>query len=135
MRARTIIVAPSNPFLSIDPVLAVPGLRDCLLTAAAPIVAVSPIIAGRAVKGPTAAILDSLGHDVSASGVARLYQDLIDVFVLDEEDADLADGIEQETGVLCHVAQTLMEGLPEKEGLAAATLTAAERIQARRSGA
>ena len=135
MRARAIIVAPSNPFLSIDPVLAVPGLRDCLLTAAAPIVAVSPVIAGRAVKGPTAALLESLGHDVSAVGVARLYQDLIDAFVLDEQDAALVPRIEGETGVTCHVVQTLMQGLPEKEALAGATLVAADGARARRAGA
>ncbi len=122
--ARAIIFAPSNPFLSIGPILAVPGIRDCLLTSQAPAAAISPIVGGQAVKGPAAAILGSLGHDVSALGVARLYQDLIDVFVLDREDAALADTIAAETGMRCTVTQTMMHGDAEKRALAAATIEA-----------
>ena len=124
MEARAIIVAPSNPFLSIGPILAVPGLRDCLLASSAPAAAVTPIVGGRAIKGPAAAILESLGHQVSALGVARLYQDLIDVFILDEVDADEAATITVETGVRCVVTQTIMRGAAEKRALAAATLEA-----------
>ena len=124
-RARAIVIAPSNPFLSIGPVLAVPGLRDCLLTTPAPVAAVSPIVGGAAVKGPAAANLRSLGHDVSALGVARLYADLIDVFVIDEQDAALAAAVEAETGVRCLVTQTLMHGPAEKRALAERTVAAA----------
>ena len=124
MAARAIVIAPSNPFLSIGPILAVPGIRDCLLASRARVAAVSPIVAGRAIKGPTARILASLGHDVSALGVARLYQDLIDLFVLDNEDADLADAVQSETGAACAVTETLMSGPAEKEALARATLEA-----------
>ena len=123
--ARAIVIAPSNPFLSIGPVLAVPGLRDCLLTTAAPVAAVSPIVAGAAIKGPAAAIMRSLGHDVSALGVARLYADLIDVFVIDEQDAALVPVIERETGVRCLATQTLMHGPAEKRALAQRTVEAA----------
>ena len=127
-QARAVVIAPSNPFLSIGPVLAVPGLRDCLLTTQAPVAAVSPIVAGAAIKGPTAAILESMGHDVSALGVARLYADLIDLFVLDEQDASLIGQIEEETGVRCLATQTLMHGPAEKRALAEVTLAALEAI-------
>lgn len=130
MGARAIVIAPSNPFLSIEPVLAVQGLRDCLLASRAPKAAVSPIIGGEAVKGPAAAILDSLGHDVSALGVARLYGDLVDLFVLDEADAALAPTVRAEVGIDCLVAQTLMHGAAEKRGLAAATLHALQALNA-----
>ncbi len=122
--ARLIIFAPSNPFLSIGPILAVPAIRDCLLTSSAPAVAISPIVAGKALKGPAADILHSLGHDVSALGVARLYEDLIDAFVLDEQDAAMADIIAAETGVRCAVTQTIMRGPDEKRALAEVTLAA-----------
>lgn len=122
--ARAIIIAPSNPFLSIGPLLAVSGIRDCLLASNAPVAAISPIVGGKALKGPAAAMLESLGHDVSALGVARLYRDLIDVFVVDRQDADLVTAIEAETGVRCVVTNTVMSGPDEKRDLAAATLAA-----------
>lgn len=122
--ARLIIFAPSNPFLSIGPILAVPAIRDCLLTSRASAVAISPIVGGKALKGPAAEILRSLGHDVSALGVARLYQDLIDGFVVDEQDAAMADAIEAETGVRCIVTPTIMRGAAEKRALAEATIAA-----------
>ncbi len=122
--ARAIIVAPSNPFLSIGPILAVPGIRDCILASNAAVAAISPIIGGEAVKGPAAAILGSLGHDVSALGVARLYQDLVDVFVLDEQDADLAGPIGDETQMRCVVTNTIMSSAEAKRALAATTIEA-----------
>jgi len=130
MGARAIVIAPSNPFLSIEPVLAVPGVRDCLLASEAPKAAVSPIIGGAVVKGPAAAILESLGHDVSALGVSRLYGDLVDLFVLDEVDAGMADSVRAEVGVECLVTPTLMSGAPEKLALAAATLAALQALPA-----
>ena len=122
--ARGIIVAPSNPFLSIGPILAVAGVRDCLIASHAPIAAISPIVGGAAIKGPAAAMMRTLGHEVSARGVARLYQDLIDLFVIDTVDADLASSIEAETGMRCLVTPTMMTGPNEKQALARATVDA-----------
>ena len=102
--------------------------QNPLLTTQAPVVAVSPIVAGAAIKGPTAAIMESMGHDVSALGVARLYADLIDVFMLDAQDGALAAAIKQETGVVCVTAQTIMRGPEDKRALAEATLTAAQAV-------
>ncbi len=122
--ADGIIIAPSNPFLSLGPILAVPGVRDCILASPAPVAAISPIVGGAAIKGPAAAMLESLGHDVSALGVARLYQDFADVFVIDNEDAALAEPIGEETGMTCLVTNTIMSGPAEKTALARATIDA-----------
>lgn len=123
--ADVIVIAPSNPFLSIDPLLSVGGVREALLSSAAPIVAVSPIIGGQAVKGPAADMLRSLGHDVSALGVARIYAELSDCFILDEADANLAGQIESETGMRTVVMPTLMVDVAAKMRLAEGTLKAA----------
>jgi len=123
--ADVIAIAPSNPFLSIDPLLSVPGVRDAVTSSAAPVVAISPIIGGQAVKGPAADILQSLGHDVSALGVARIYDLLADVFILDEEDASLATEIDAETGMRVVVMATLMKDVEAKMALASGTLKAA----------
>ena len=82
--ARAIVIGPSNPVISIGPVLAVPGLREALVAAPAPVVAVSPIVEGRVLKGPTAAFLEHAGLPVSADGIAELYTGLIDGLVADE---------------------------------------------------
>ncbi len=95
--AEAIIVAPSNPIVSVGPILAVPGLRDAILAArtrGVPVVAVSGIVAGRALKGPADRMLASLGHEPTALGVARLYAGLVDGFVLDAADADLIPAVE-----------------------------------------
>ena len=126
--ADAIVIAPSNPFLSIDPLLAVPGVREALTESSAPVVAISPIIGGAAVKGPAADILASLGHDVSAIGVARLYAELADVFILDEQDAALVEQVEAETTLRCLALPTLMSGPAEKQALALAALDAAQGI-------
>ncbi|MYC02960.1 MAG: 2-phospho-L-lactate transferase [Chloroflexi bacterium] len=123
--ADVIVVAPSNPFLSIDPLLSVRGVREQVTSNRAKVVAVSPIVGGQAVKGPAADILQSLGHDVSALGVARLYDDLAEVFVLDETDAALADVIAAETGMRVVVMPTLMTDVEAKMALARGTLEAA----------
>ena len=81
-----ILIAPSNPYLSIDPILAVPGMRAALVAAPAPIIAVSPIINGAAIKGPTAKIMGELGIEPSAAAIARHYGDLLDGFIVDERD-------------------------------------------------
>lgn len=123
--ADAIVIAPSNPFLSIDPLLSVPGVRDLVTSNRSKVAAVSPIIGGQAVKGPAADILQSLGHDVSALGVARIYAELADVFVLDETDAALASTIESETGLRVVVMPTLMTDVDTKMALASGTLEAA----------
>ena len=123
--ARVVILAPSNPLVSIGPILAVPGIREALRATAAPVVAVSPIVAGEALKGPAAAMLRALGHESSAVGVARLYADLVDVLILDEADAALAPRV-AELGIRPVVTATVMRDLAAKEALARATLRAAD---------
>ncbi len=125
LEADVIVIAPSNPFLSIEPILSVRGIRDAVVNSRAPVAAISPIIGGEAVKGPAADILQSLGHDVSALGVARLYEDVAKVFVLDETDAPLADAIEAETRMRVVVMPTLMTDVEAKMALAEGTLRAA----------
>ena len=105
--ADVVVLGPSNPFVSIGPVLAVPGVRDALATSGARRIAVSPVVGGRVLKGPAAHMLSTLGHDVSALGVARLYAGLVDVFVVDEQDAHLAPAI-RELGMAVHPARTVM---------------------------
>ncbi|GAC1490309.1 MAG: 2-phospho-L-lactate transferase [Candidatus Limnocylindrales bacterium] len=122
--ATTIVIAPSNPFVSIGPILALRGLPQALHDTTATVVAVSPIVAGAAIKGPAAAMLASLGHDVSALGVARLYAGLADVFVLDESDAALLPAV-QELGLRAVAVPTLMRDAGTRAALAAATLSAA----------
>ena len=124
--AEIAIVAPSNPFVSIGPLLAVPGVREALAGTAAARVAISPIVGGEAVKGPAAAMLRSLGHEVSALGVARLWAGLADVFVMDEADAALADSVGA-LGLRAVVCDTLMTGAERREALARRTLEEARR--------
>ncbi|MBO0611010.1 2-phospho-L-lactate transferase [Myceligenerans salitolerans] len=107
--AELVLLAPSNPFLSIDPVLAVPGVRDALAGTAARRVAVSPIVGGAAIKGPAAKILESLGHEVSALGVARLYTGLVDVMCIDERDSHLSGPV-ADLGFEVLVTDTIMGG-------------------------
>ena len=92
--AELIVIGPSNPFVSIGPILELPGVREALAAASAPKVAVSPIVAGLALKGPADRMLASMGHEPSAVGVARLYAGLVDRFVIDTADAELRTDIE-----------------------------------------
>lgn len=115
--ADLVVVAPSNPFLSIDPILAVPGVRDALAATGARRVAVSPIVGGQAIKGPAAQILESLGHEVSALGVARLYAGTVDMLCLDTVDAHLAPAVE-DLGLEVLVTGTVMGGAEGRERLA-----------------
>jgi LPPG:FO 2-phospho-L-lactate transferase len=122
--AGLILISPSNPFVSIGPILALPGLRPALDDArgrGAKVVAVTPIIGGAAVKGPADRMLATLGHEVSAVGVAAIYRDLVDVFVLDERDRALAPRIAA-LGVRVEVLDTLMRDLERQRALAAAVL-------------
>lgn len=116
-----ILVCPSNPFVSIDPILAVPGLRDALAAAAAPVVAVSPIIRGTAVKGPTAKMMTELGIPQDAVAVAAHYRDLLDGFIVDATDAGLIDAV-QALDMAAVTAPTLMVTLQDRTNLAHAAL-------------
>jgi LPPG:FO 2-phospho-L-lactate transferase len=119
-----VVICPSNPFISIDPILAVPGVRAALRDCAAPVVAVSPIIGGRAVKGPTAKMMAELGLPVDAAAVARHYGDIIDVYVADEADAAGVGGLDMPVVL----ARTLMVSLDDREALARTVLAAADRV-------
>ena len=121
--AEAVVVAPSNPLVSIGPILAVPGLRQALVDTAAPVVAVTPIVDGRALKGPADRMMASLGHEVSATGVAHLYADFLDVLLLDKVDAALAPAVEA-LGVRPVVADTIMRDDASRRALAEATLNA-----------
>jgi LPPG:FO 2-phospho-L-lactate transferase len=121
--ADVVVVAPSNPIVSIGPLLAVPGVRDALGARVGGRVAVSPIIAGAALKGPADRLLAELGHEASVVGVARLYAGLVDALVVDEADAALAPAVEAE-GIACVVASTIMSGPAEAAALARVVLEA-----------
>jgi LPPG:FO 2-phospho-L-lactate transferase len=119
--AERVVIAPSNPLVSIAPILAVPGLREAVEARRDDTVAVSPIIAGATVKGPADRLLRELGHDQSVVGVARLYAPLAARLVIDEADADLADAVTAE-GIEAVVAPTMMYGPPEAAALARVVL-------------
>jgi len=122
-RARAVIVCPSNPIISIGPILAVRGIRDALRRTAAPVVAVSPIVGGRALKGPAARMMRGMGMEASAAGVARLYRDFVDRFVVDRADREPAASI---PGAV--VTDTVMSTSARAEALARAALEAAGRL-------
>ncbi len=122
-QASAVIIAPSNPLVSIGPILAVPDIRQALADTPATVAAISPIIGGRALKGPADKMLASLGHEASATGVARLYAGFLDLLVLDNEDAALADQVET-LGVRACVTDTIMRDAASRRALAEATLKA-----------
>jgi LPPG:FO 2-phospho-L-lactate transferase len=121
---RAIVICPSNPFVSIEPILAVPGIRLALQSAAAPVVAVTPIIGGKAIKGPAAKMMSELGLDASPAEVARRYTGLIDGFVVDRTDS-LPAAL---PGVTFLQAATLMSSVDDRLGLARAVLQAADTL-------
>lgn len=122
--ADLVVIGPSNPIVSIGPILAVPGLRDALAASGAVKIGISPIVGGKALKGPADRMLASLGHEPTAIGVARIYAELLDVFVIDEVDRELAPGIES-LGLEALVAQTVMGDRADRERLAGEVLAAA----------
>ncbi|MEZ5139882.1 MAG: 2-phospho-L-lactate transferase [Acidimicrobiales bacterium] len=122
--AEVLVIAPSNPIVSIDPVLAVPGVRDAVEARRAANVAVSPIVAGAALKGPADRLLVELGHEASVVGVARLYAPLAASLVIDEADAGLADAVAAE-GIEPVVAETVMRTPEVAAALARTVLDAA----------
>ena len=117
--ASTIIVCPSNPFISVNPILAVPGVRESLRHRT--VIAVSPIIAGRSIKGPTAVMLAQMGHEVSAVSVAEMYRDFADIFVLDHLDAALQTRVSS-LGMKARIAATLIDSDEAKIALARSVL-------------
>jgi LPPG:FO 2-phospho-L-lactate transferase len=119
--ADAVVIGPSNPFVSIAPILALDGVREALATTDAARTAVSPIVAGAALKGPADRMLASLGHEVSAVGVARLYAGLVDRFVLDETDAALAAQIDL-LGMETVALSTIMRTDADRASLAGAIL-------------
>ncbi len=123
--ADAVLVAPSNPVVSIGPLLAVPGIRDALRGTKVRVAGISPIIGGRTIKGPADRMMASLGMTSTAAGVAEAYADFLDVLVIDEEDRDLTPAVEA-AGVRAVVAQTIMHGPAEKRALAEVMLRAVQ---------
>lgn len=119
--AGLVVLAPSNPLVSIGPILELRGVRRALAASSVPRVAVSPIIAGKALKGPADRMLSSTGHEPSALGVARIYAGLVDRFVLDEADAALAPDVEA-LGMAAEVLPTIMRTDDDRAALARALL-------------
>jgi LPPG:FO 2-phospho-L-lactate transferase len=113
---RAILIAPSNPYLSVDPILAVPGIRAALSTASVPVVAVTPIIGGAAVKGPTAKLMNELGIEVSPAAIAAHYDGLIDALLVDERDRAISIDVPHA------FADTMMTTLDDRARVASAAL-------------
>lgn len=127
--ADTIVIAPSNPIVSIGPIRAIPGVEDALRARRDDAVAISPIVAGSALKGPADRMLTELGHEPTVVGVARLYAPICSTLVIDEQDAHLADAVERE-GVACVVTDTIMS----RQGVGAALARASVRATPRQGG-
>ena len=121
---RAIVICPSNPFVSVEPILAVPGIRAAILKSEAPVVAVTPIIGGKAIKGPAAKMMAELGFEVSGAAVARRYVGIIDGFIIDREDP-IPDPL---PGITFTRTATLMSSTDDRERLARAVLQAADTL-------
>ena len=126
---QAIVICPSNPFISVEPILAIPGVRQALIDSPAPVIAVSPIIAGQAVKGPTAKMMTELGMDPSAGTVAQRYRDLLDGYVIDH--ADMSEVVSIDARVT--LAQTLMRTMEDREALARTVIDAAAVLRRRKA--
>jgi LPPG:FO 2-phospho-L-lactate transferase len=129
--AAVIVICPSNPLISIGPILAVPGIRETLRKRRNNAIAVCPIVGGKSLKGPSDRMLEELGHDVSALGVARMYQDICATMVIDPTDAAIAPAIES-LGLNAIIYPTVMRTIADKELLARRVMEFAE---SRRAGA
>jgi LPPG:FO 2-phospho-L-lactate transferase len=121
--ADVIVIGPSNPVISIGPILAVPGMHDAIAAAPAPVLAVSPFVAGRAIKGPTEAFMAAIGRPVTAEGVASLYVGLLDGIVVDDGDPDPPPG-----DLRSLACPTLMEGAAGRRTLAERVLAFASEL-------
>jgi LPPG:FO 2-phospho-L-lactate transferase len=128
--AELVVIGPSNPIVSIAPILAIPGMREALTASPAPRLGVSGIVAGRALRGPADRMLASLGHESSALGVARLYTGLVERFVIDEADAALAPAIEA-LGMAVSVLPTVMRDDDDRARLARALVELGEGMLSR----
>ncbi len=117
-RIAAVVIAPSNPFVSIDPILGLPGLREALFGVPGPRIAVSPIVGGAAIKGPAAKMMEELGMPVTAAAVARHYAGFVDAMIIDRLDEDQADDI-RSLGMEVVVTQTVMRSLNDRKALAA----------------
>jgi LPPG:FO 2-phospho-L-lactate transferase len=126
--ARAVVLCPSNPYLSIDPILALPGMRSAIACTRAPVIAVSPLIGGLAVKGPTAKIMAELGISATTQSIASHYRGLIDGLVIDEADAGDAPSV----GVPVLVTRTLMLDLAARERLASDVVSFAAALTSRK---
>ena len=130
MEAEAVILTPSNPLVSIGPILSIAGIRDALRTTPARVAAVSPIVGGKALKGPADRMLRDQGIEPSAAAIAKLYEDFLDVLVIDNVDADLKAQIESDAGeaggggVEVTVTDTIMESMEKKAALARTVLKA-----------
>jgi LPPG:FO 2-phospho-L-lactate transferase len=124
---EAVVICPSNPFISVEPILAISGVREAMMACKAPIIAVSPIIAGRAVKGPTAKMMTELGLDPSAGTVAQRYAELLDGYVIDH--ADMSEVVSIDARVT--LAQTLMTTMEDREALARIVVEAAVTLRRR----
>jgi len=122
--AAAILIAPSNPLISIGPILAVPGIRDALRSRTVPCVAVSPIVGGQAVRGPAADMMRALGHDPSPVGVADIYAGLIDAMVIDDVDAGFAAELDRR-GLSVRPTDTIMRDAGARQHLATVALEVA----------
>jgi len=131
-QVEAVVIAPSNPIVSVAPILDTPGMREALANTSAPIIAVSPIVGGHALKGPAAQMLTTLGHEVSALGVARLYAGLIDGLVVDEVDHDLVPAIEL-VGLRVLMTATVMGGEADRRRLASEVLDFAAMLAPERA--
>jgi LPPG:FO 2-phospho-L-lactate transferase len=123
--AELVVIGPSNPIVSIGPILAIPGMREALAASPAPRIGVSGIVAGKALRGPADRMLASLGHESSALGVARLYEGLVERFVIDEADAALAPAIEA-LGMAVSVLPIVMSDDDDRARLARALVELGE---------
>jgi LPPG:FO 2-phospho-L-lactate transferase len=128
--ADAIVLCPSNPVVSVGPILALPGMAEALASSSAPKVAVSPIVGGRALKGPADRMLASLGHEVSAAGVARMYAGLVGGMVIDRTDEEERAGIEA-LGMRVLVTQSVMRDAEDRARLASETLEFSAGLVAR----
>jgi LPPG:FO 2-phospho-L-lactate transferase len=127
IHAKAIVICPSNPLISIGPILAVPGVTDLIKETMAPIVAISPIVGGASLKGPSDRMMADLGMDVSAQQVSRIYDGLIDAFIIDHADEAARPEMER-AGLRVFVTDTIMQNADKKLELAKFTLAVVEQI-------
>ena len=126
---EAIVICPSNPYLSVDPILAIPGFREALAAAPAPVVAVSPVVGGRAIKGPTAKIMRELGRPVTVAVIAAHYHGLLDGLVVDQADAAGLPSLDLPT----IATQTVMSSMDDRDALARTVLAFAATLPRRQS--